>query len=359
MRAGKLGMMLVLLMTLVANSGCGIFAGSPTTLRAQFEDAVGLYVGNDVTVLGVKVGSVTAVEQAGTHSVVSLRIDPGVKLPATVQAMTVSPSVVTDRRVELTPPYQGGPVLTDGTVIPIERTQTPVEIDRIFATIDKVAQALSQGRDGKPALAGAVDTAATLLDGNGERLHQALLGLSATVGIGADNRDQLLDLIKQADSLTGAAAANDATIRSLSTNVASVVREVDQQGPKIDGLLHDANNLLDRTRHLLDQLQPDVKNTLKNFQVVARTLHERNRDFAEAQDEAPLAFQNLARIASPEHRAARIHLALDKALFDNETQVLICRRLSLPLWCPPPAGRPDPVGHGARTLIDLLSGGGR
>src|SRR5882672_1383717 len=171
-------------------SGCGVFGGSPTRISAQFQDAVGLFVGNDVAVLGLKVGSVTAIRPEGTHVLVDMAIDPEVKVPANVGAVTMSPSVVTDRRVELTPVFRGGPTMRDGDLIPIDRTHTPVEIDRVFAAVDRLTSQLNSAQGGNPALADAVNVAADTFQGNGEMVGQAVHGLAAAVGVGADQRDQ-------------------------------------------------------------------------------------------------------------------------------------------------------------------------
>ena len=76
-------------------------------MTAHFEDAVGLYVGNPVSVLGMPVGKVTSVVAKDSYVEVKLAIDDGVDIPADVQAVTVSTSILTDRLVELTPPYHG------------------------------------------------------------------------------------------------------------------------------------------------------------------------------------------------------------------------------------------------------------
>jgi ABC-type transporter Mla subunit MlaD len=50
-------LLVVLVLVVTPLSGCG--GSGPTTVTAQFSDAAGLFEGNDVGVLGVRVGSVT------------------------------------------------------------------------------------------------------------------------------------------------------------------------------------------------------------------------------------------------------------------------------------------------------------
>lgn len=88
-----------------------------TQVTAQFQDAVGLYVGNGVSVLGMDVGKVTGITPRGGYVEVKLSIDADIDVPADVEAVTVSNSVLTDRHVELTPAYTGGPKLRSGDVL--------------------------------------------------------------------------------------------------------------------------------------------------------------------------------------------------------------------------------------------------
>src|SRR5690625_3783660 len=69
-------------------------------VTAQFENTVGLYAGNAVSVLGMKVGKVTSVVPKNDYVEVKMEIDRDVAIPADVRAVTVSTSILTDRHVE-------------------------------------------------------------------------------------------------------------------------------------------------------------------------------------------------------------------------------------------------------------------
>jgi ABC-type transporter Mla subunit MlaD len=76
---------------------------SGTTVTAQFHDAAGLFTGNDVGVLGVRVGEVTEITPRGAHVDVQLQIDDGVKIPADASAVVVSRSPRCTREVPCSP----------------------------------------------------------------------------------------------------------------------------------------------------------------------------------------------------------------------------------------------------------------
>jgi virulence factor Mce-like protein len=335
-------------------AGCGVLGPRPMHLTGQFRDSVGLFVGNDVTVLGIKVGTVTGIRPQGTTVLVDLEVDPEVRVPADAGAVTMSPSVVTDRKVELTPVYRGGPTMRDGDLIPLDRTRTPVEIDRVFAAADRLAGQLAALQQGKPVLANALTQAAQTFQGNGDKLRVALQGLSTTVGVGADQRDRLVELIKDVDHLTKAAAANDGTIRSFANNLTDATQLLDEQSPHLVEVLENLTDLLDRTDRLISEHRQKGEATLDNLKVTTDTMAGRTRELAEAADVLPTAFQNLANIVDPTRRTARAHIGLDKALLDNQVPSLLCSQLGIPALC----GASDQAAAGA-GLVRLLLGGGR
>lgn len=349
--------LLVTVTGVAAVAGCGVLPGRQMHISAAFPDSVGLYLGNDVAVLGIKVGSVTAIRPAGTHVVVEMAVDRDVSIPADAGAVTLSPSVVTDRRVELTPAYRGGPTMRDGDRIPAERTRTPVEIDRVFAAADRIAGQLNAALEhgGRPALADALDVTSRDFAGNGDKLRAALHGLAGVVGVGADNRDELTSLIRGVDGLTRAAADQDATIRSFTTNLDTATALLDQQGPRLVESLDDVTELLDRTDRLISENRSVGEDALHNLRVSAKTLAGRTRELAESADVLPTAFDNLAEIVDPRRRMARVHISLEQPLVDTQLLGDLCRRYIAQLCGPSGAGMPS----GPAGLARLLTGGGR
>lgn len=86
--------------------------GNTRSMCAEFTDAVGLYPGNKVALLGIEIGSTTAITNKPDHVQVDFTVPADLDLPADVGAVTYSQSIVTDRHIELTKPYTGGPKFT-------------------------------------------------------------------------------------------------------------------------------------------------------------------------------------------------------------------------------------------------------
>ena len=88
------------------------------------------------------VGKVTEITPKGGYVEVEFTVDGDVKVPADVQAVTISNSILTDRQIELTPPYRGGPTLENHDTIGLNRTKTPVEFARVLDVLDKLSASL-------------------------------------------------------------------------------------------------------------------------------------------------------------------------------------------------------------------------
>src|ERR1700742_4239321 len=116
---------------------------------AEFSDAVGLYPGNKVALLGIEVGSTTAIVNKPDHVEVDFTVPGDLALPADVGAVTYSQSIVTDRHIELTKPYAGGPKFTGPGCIKLKSTKTPISVSDTFAAVGKLADTVLDTQHGQ------------------------------------------------------------------------------------------------------------------------------------------------------------------------------------------------------------------
>ena len=152
---------------------------------AEFTDAVGLYPGNKVALLGIEVGSTTAIVNKPDHVEVDFTVPTDLDLPADVGAVTYSQSIVTDRHIELTKPYTSGPKFTGPGCIKLKSTKTPISISETFSAIGKLADAILDAQPGQDpsqapgvqAINDSLRAAGRSLDGTGSGLNQTLRNL--------------------------------------------------------------------------------------------------------------------------------------------------------------------------------------
>jgi phospholipid/cholesterol/gamma-HCH transport system substrate-binding protein len=220
---------------------------SPTkTVQARFERAVGLYTGSDVRLHGLKIGSITKVSPDGDGVRVTMRYDKKIKLPAypddakVVRAAIIPPSLVSDRYVQLADfdsCATGCPVLAGGASIPMNQTAAPVELDDIYAALDKLNVALgpkganSASASAKGPLSDLIDVSAANLDGNGAALGATVENLSKAVRTLAEGRQDLFGTVKNLQVFTDALVANDAQVRKFNTQLDQVTSALaDERG---------------------------------------------------------------------------------------------------------------------------------
>ncbi len=162
-----------------------VMPGHTRAMCAEFTDAVGLYPGNKVALLGIEVGTTTAIVNKPDHVEVDFTVPTDLDLPADVGAVTYSQSIVTDRHIELTKPYTSGPKFTGPGCIRLKSTKTPISISETFTAIGKLADAImepQQGQDpsrapGVQAINDSLRAASRSLDGTGSGLNQTLRNL--------------------------------------------------------------------------------------------------------------------------------------------------------------------------------------
>ncbi|MFI5426504.1 MlaD family protein [Aeromicrobium sp. UC242_57] len=116
-------------------------------LTVDFEQTNSVYKGSDVKILGVPVGEVESLTPRGDVVRVKIAYDGKQKLPDDVKAVVVSPSIVGDRFIQLSPAYNGGPTLADNSVLSVDRSAVPIELDAVYQSLDDLSGcAGAQGR---------------------------------------------------------------------------------------------------------------------------------------------------------------------------------------------------------------------
>ncbi|MFW0789234.1 MCE family protein [Gordonia sp. CPCC 205333] len=199
---------------------------------AEFTDATGLYVGNNVSMLGVTVGRIDRIEQRRAGVEVHMKVRKSLKLPADVGALVVASSIVTDRRVEFTKPYTAGATYPVARCIPLNRTRTPKGISDTLDGVNRTAAALLGGNDptqirqGREALDKFIANATAITDGTGPQLNEFLGSLSKVLGNTSEVDGTVRRMVDSLYSLTNMFVTNWPDLKALLDNLSGVVRAV-------------------------------------------------------------------------------------------------------------------------------------
>jgi virulence factor Mce-like protein len=294
-------------------------------VTAYFTQAVGLYPGSGVSILGIDVGDITEVTALGDRVRVEMLIDDDYDIPADAQAIVLAPSLVSDRYVQFAPVYDGGPTMQDGDEVPLDRTATPVELDQVYGALDELSSALGpSGANANGALSDLVDVGAANLDGNGEALNRTLTGFSQAVETLATNREDLFSSLDDLQTFTTALATVDAQVGQFNDNMAAVsdllageredlaaaVRLLSQALADVAGFIEDNTTLLSTNVNRLAD--------------VTLALVQQRSALAEVLDVAPAALGNLAHAYNPDYGTLDTR---DNGLGAANAEVVVCGAL--------------------------------
>lgn len=299
----RLAAMAVAAAAVIAALVVGVQAATATpmmTIRADFAEAPGLYQGNHVDVLGIPVGTVTSVHAGAAHAVVTMVVPRSLRVPATAHAVLMAPDVVSDRYVELTPVYRGGPRLQPGTTIPERRTLIPLSLDQVLGTFDELARALGpNGANRNGAVADLVHQLAQQLNGNGPALHQAIAALGPALGALQGKGPSLTQTLDNLAALTTSANQADQTYQAFAATAATVAQTLAADRTSLGGALADLQQALGRIDGFVQQNRSTLTGTVDNLQSAVSALAQDQQQLARAWDVAPLAFQNFAGAIDP------------------------------------------------------------
>lgn len=302
--------------------------GNTITITADFENIAGVFEGNPVTVLGLEVGKIDKIIPKGTMVEVHMTIDKDVKIPKDAMAAIISPSIVTDRHVELTPAYTQGETMSNGAHLPKAKTKTPVELDTMLKTIDQFAAALKPepGTEGIGPLSGRV--LYPMLNGNGEKMRDTLNALSGALKVGVDNKDAVSSIIVKLNELTTMLAENDQSVRDFSNRVTQMTGLLSDQAPGLEATLQQLNDFLANTSSVFVQYQDQLGSSLEGLTKVTDQLRANARGLTEVVDLAPLLMQNLDRSMNRELGYVRLHGNLPTFL-NGELLSVFCERIQM------------------------------
>jgi phospholipid/cholesterol/gamma-HCH transport system substrate-binding protein len=329
--------------------------GDTHHLTAYFTRTVGLYSGNDVRILGVKVGTIDSLEVQGTRVRVEMSVDGKYKLPADVQAVVIPPSVVSDRFIQLTPAYTAGPQLEQDATLDVDRTQVPLEFDEIFRNLDDLNTALGpEGANKHGALARLVDISAKNLKGNGAEFNGAFKEFSAAISTLAGSRTDLFATVRQLQRFTTMLARNDGAVRSLNGNLARVGDQLAAERQDLGAALANLSTALQLVNSFVADNRNALTGDIHKLTSVTNTLIGEKEALKQVVDTAPFALINLALAGDPKANTLDTKADLDQPLVNpTGPNGTICQLL--PLLCTKqqaPSGLPGPK---AKTWSDLLA----
>lgn len=273
----------------------------PKTLTAQFPRTVSVYEGSDVRVLGVPVGQVETVVPSGTEVVVTMSYDADVEVPADASAVIIAPSIVGDRYIQLTPVYEEGDALADGEILGVDRTSVPLELDDIYASLDRLSVALGpEGANEKGALNDLLKVTAENFGGQGAAFNQTIGDFSRLSETLDDNKDELFSSITEVQAFVSTLAENDTTVREFNRSLSSVSDLLAGERDELAGSLANLSTALGEVNDFVKTNRDVLGRDIEGLNRVAKVLVKQRENLDEVLSVAPLALNNLYLTYNPQ-----------------------------------------------------------
>jgi phospholipid/cholesterol/gamma-HCH transport system substrate-binding protein len=273
--------------------------GGTTHVVAEFPRTISLYKGSDVKILGVAVGKIDEVDPQGTKVVVKFHYDSKYKVPADAKAAVISPSIVGDRFIQLTPVYTKGAVMKDNARLGQDRTATPLELDQIFGSITDLTTALGPDGANKPdesgtgALTRLLDSTAKNFGGQGVQFNQTLHNLSRLTKTLADNKDELFGTMSEVEKFTNTLAKNDDTVRRFNDSLQSGAQLLADEREDLAAVLQNLSVAMTQVKSFVAENKSLLSSNIKELNKVATVLVKNRDALDETLTDAPVALNNL------------------------------------------------------------------
>lgn len=205
---------------------------------AMMPDAVGLYPGNHVTMLGISVGTVNRIRPDGTGVRVDFTVDARHALHGDVSATTVNDTVVADRQLAVLGDSHSPTRWPSGQCI--TKTFTPKSITETLAAFTKVANELGGSEAGQTQIGGAIAALAKATSGTGPRINALI--------------NELGTALRAPDAAIGHVGALVDAINGLATAIANHWDEIESMLQPLDIGLSLINVVWDEVVQLLNSI---------------------------------------------------------------------------------------------------------
>ena len=300
------------------------------TLTASFPRTVSLYEGSDVRILGVPIGTVDTVTPSGTDVTVTMSYDAKYKIPADAKAVIISPAIVGDRFVQLTPVYTEGDVLESGAELSVEETATPLELDEIYQSIDDLTVALGpDGANSKGALTNLLDSTARNFAGQGAQFNKTIENLGKFTGTLENNKEELFGTAREMERFVSALAENDQTVRDFNDSLVGAADLLKDERDDLAAALQNLGIAMEQVSTFVKENRDSLSDNIKGLNSVTKILVKQRAALDETLGVAPTALTNLFHTYNPKTGTHDTRTNIGENIADLETDpaAVICAAL--------------------------------
>ena len=303
LRTGKIALALVMVGVVATGAYLLVRAhqhASHVEVTAFFDNSNGVFAGDDVRIRGVNVGKIEMIEPEPTRVKITFWFDGKYRVPADAKAVIISPTLVTARAIQLTPPYRGGATLQDRAVIPQQRTAVPVEWDDVRDQLQRLAHTLQPTQPGGVSTLGSlIHTTADNLRGQGTAIREAIIKLSQAVSALGDHSGDIFGSVRNLSALVSALQDSTDLLAQLNGNLASVTGSLADRPGAIANAINDLNDVVGEVKSFVADNRESLGTTTDKLASVSTALAQSLDDIKQALHILPTVAANAANLYQP------------------------------------------------------------
>lgn len=337
--------------------------GSQRTATLYFDQAISVYPGTNVDIMGVAVGSVDSVTPQGSQVKVKISYDAKYQLPGDVRAAVITPTLVADRFIQLEPGpskqsfFGGGPVLPDGGVVPLSyangqrRNAVPIELDQIYSSLSDLTRTLGpNGANKNGALSELLHQSALALKGNGALGNKTIANLSRAAQVLGDNSTQIFGTVDSLAGLTTTLQANDKFVGQFMTHLANVSSQLAGESGDLQQALAAVANAVGTVQSFVHDNRSMLKADIQQLTTTVGVLAKQKQTLGEVLQFSALGLGNLS--DAYDHTTGTIGIRAQLGPMGMDLGNVLCNTLAVNKNVPPA------VSAQACALFKALLGGG-
>lgn len=266
---GIIGVVIIVGILLIGMNASNVpfLGGGGDTYAAAFTEAAGLKPGEEVRIAGVKVGTVRNVDLEGDHVRVEFRIDPGVTFGAQSRAEIKIKTLLGQHYLAIVPHGRGRQSPDDE--IPTSRTTPPFNVVPAFSKLTRQTEKIDTKQ-----LAKAFDTISNTFKDSPPEVRASLRGLSRLSRTVASRDDDLRELVRHTNRVSGVLAGHTREFTKLISDGDKLLRELRKRRAVIHDLLVNTVIFANQVNGLIKDNRAQLKPALDHLNSVIKVLNK-------------------------------------------------------------------------------------
>lgn len=230
--------------------------------HVEVSDVGTLESNSPVMVNNVVVGSVGRMTVQGWHADVEVSVKPGVVVPANAVATVGQTSLLGSMHLSLDPPLGQQPAgrLQPGTTVPLDRSATYPSTERTLSSLSAVVNGGGLGQIGD-----VIHNFNAALAGHQDAIRELLGRLDTFVGILNDQRDDIIDTIRDLNRFAGTLAGQRDVISTALQRIPPALEVLLREQPRLTMTLDRLRTFSDTATQLVGDTKVDLVKNLQNL----------------------------------------------------------------------------------------------